>query len=225
MQASKWLQTQILIDSDEMSALFDYLNLGTTVSGLKPFYIYQTSLLTKPGEEEIPQSLFLSVYKDYIDQLKNQQDPTDPLFRKVFSSVFTASSDTVYVIPFPSEKQLVRIFSPVIQLQAHQMDYFHLDHKFRSMSLGSQAISWGIQFSYPQLYENPATHQPEKVGEQCQNTELFKMLQKWIRLNTIPTPFEVNGMRINSPMRLGKKSLAWINRHPQLNLRGIQVCT
>lgn len=214
MQASKWLKVQLLVDNEEMTHL---------VQSLPPFFIYQTSLVTNVGEEEVAHSKFLTVYRDYVEDLKSGKVPDDPLYRQLFSTVFTVCSDSLYLVPFDSGRQLVRIFSPVVQLQAHHMDFFPLDKKFRSMSFGTQAISWGIQFSYPQLYQNPHSLEPEKVGANFPNTALFHALQQWVRNHTIPTPFHIGELQVNSPMRLGKNCLSWVNNHPQLKEKAIVV--
>jgi hypothetical protein len=93
------------------------------------------------------------------------------------------------------------------------------------MVLSPESISWGLQISYPQLYQDPKTRQIAKVTSvlEFSNTALFAKLLKWIRSATLPTPFEVKGVRINSSIRVGKKSLVWIKSHPQLKQRGIQI--
>jgi len=55
------------------------------------------------------------------------------------------------------------------------------------------------------------------------NTALYRSVQRWMRAHTIPTPFHVNGKKINVPMRLGKKCLPWISEHCQLKEKGIKV--
>jgi hypothetical protein len=58
---------------------------------------------------------------------------------------------------------------------------------------------------------------------QFPNTTLFKRLQQWVRSHTIATPFEVEGKKINVPIRIGKRCLNWIHVHPQLRAKGIRV--
>lgn len=216
MQASKWLECQVLLDSDEMEALF--LALGQ-------FDIYASGGVVQEGAGWIDKSYFLHQYKDYVDSLKQGILPTQESYRQLFSSVLTRSSDLLCAVPVGNGRQLIRVQRPVIQLQPHQMGFSSLDGKFRPMVFGNDCISWGIQFSYPQLFQDPLSNQVESVGisDQFPNTELFKTLQRWIRHHTVPTPFLVAGQKVNIPVRLGKKCLSWINSHPQLIQKCLQV--
>ena len=105
------------------------------------------------------------------------------------------------------------------------MDYSEHDGKFRPMVFGLDSVTWGLQFSYPQLFMDGRTKEAFAVveSEEFPNTALFHQLQRWMRQNTLPTPFLVDGKRVNSPIRLGKACLPWINRHPQLAPKHLQV--
>lgn len=221
LQASKWLQIQALLDIDEMALLLDVL---------APFYLFQCGSITQrgPGGEggqKESKEAFLARYNTYIESLKSGVLPPIPSYQLFFSSVLTVVNDCLYVVPIGDDRQLIRVSKPVIQMQACTIDYSPVDNKFRSMVFGSQNIPWGIQFSYPQLYQDPISKQPENVKDPVlyPNTHLFRILQKWMRQHTIPTPFIVDGKVINVPMRLGKHCLSWINKHPQLISKGISV--
>lgn len=216
LEASKWLSSQVLIDADEMLELFKTLN---------PFYIYLTGQITKKGEGRISQATFLECYRKYIADLQQGIIPEEAQFRHLFSAVFTVTPDVLCSMPIQGDQQMMRNVRPVVQLQSHRMDYSSADHKFRSMTFGADSIFWGLQFSYPQLCRNSETKQVEEVEEteEFPNTHLFRLLQRWVRHNTTPTPFLVAGQRINASMRLGKQCYKWINRHPQLLQKGLRV--
>lgn len=214
MQASKWLTAQVLIDEEEMRSLLDFI--GT-------FALYTCGAVCLPGEERISTKNFLQAYSHYVQLLKEGQLPQTQDYRLPFSAAMTATLEALYVIPLNDGQQLVRVGKPVIQLQAHHIDYSSLDKKFRSMVFGENNIPWGIQFSFPQLYQDRTTGRVEKVLQTSPNASLFQNLQKWVRQHTIPTPFYVEEKQYNVPMRLGKQCLSWINRHPQLVAKGIKV--
>lgn len=218
LQAAKWLKCQMLVSRDEMSSLFNELG---------DFSIYLVSGITPSGQGELPKSVFLETYGRYIAQLESGTVPTDPLFRTHFSSVFSLVPDALVALPMDENRQIVRVIKPVLQLQWHNIGYSSLEGKFRPMVLGPDSISWGIQFSYPQLYQEPVQKEVEKVTDSIEfpNTPLFHRLQRWMRQATLPTPFIVNGKKINVPMRLGKGCFDWINTHPQLVAKEIQVET
>ena len=110
-------------------------------------------------------------------------------------------------------------------MQAHHFFFSPLDGKFHPMVLSNESISWGIQFSYPQLYQDPESRQIIKVsdGSVFPNTPLFSKLMKWMRSHTLPTPFLIEESRVNAPIRIGKSALTWIENHPQLKEKGIGI--
>jgi len=216
MQASKWLSQAILVDANEMASLFDFLG---------DFYIFLVSSVVDENQGEVAKEEFLKTYSQYIEELKSGLVPNEKNYRHFFSSVFTATGEHLYALPLEDDKQLIRIAKPVVQLQSHKIGYSSADEKFRSGSYGSDAISWGLQFSYPQLYQDNKTHEVFQVKNNAQfpNTELFQKIQKWVRNNTVPTPFLINEKQLNVPMRLGKQCFGWINSHPQLIEKGIMI--
>lgn len=214
-QASKWLAYQVLLDTPELEHL---------LKTLSPLEIFLTSI-SDSQQVRLSQEAFLRTYDDYVSCLKRGELPEEANFRVPFSSIFTASTEEIYAIKVGTNKQLIRVLRPVIQLQAHRMHYSSDDGKFRPMVFGKDSILWGLQFSYPQIFKDNSTKEYYQVleGERFINTALFRLLQKWMRQNTMPTPFLVEGKVINIPMRLGKKCLSWVNKHPQLSLKGLQV--
>ena len=273
LQVSKWLKVQVLLDVDEMQQLIQ--SLGT-------LFFVVVSEPVKADEAVIFPNVFLEKYASYVDRLKQGQIPNADEFRRFFSCAMSSSLDTFYAIAVANDQFLIKPKQPIVQLQMHHFFYSDLDGKFHPMVLSTDSISWGLQFSYPQLFQDPITRQVVKVidSPDFPNTAMFTKLLKWMRHFTLPTPFEVipssvensifdkasapglqqtepmskqpmckhmgdadsckdgdagavksevfnrtryKGKRINSPIRIGKQSLAWIKNHPQLQQRGIQI--
>lgn len=226
LQASKWLQIQALLSKNELAELFKFLDSSCVDKNAdKTFYLYACGTVCSKGEGEISKNTFLTIYGNYIDHLMQGKLPDPTFYRTAFSPAITVSTDTLFTIPVGDDRQIIRISKPVIQLQAHNMDYSTVDKKFHSMVFGMDSIPWGIQFSYPQLYQDNQTKQVEiiKKSQEFPNTILFQTLQKWMRQNTIPTPFIAENTSINLPIRLGKECLSWINHHPSLVKKNITV--
>lgn len=215
LQASKWQKCPILIDPEEMRDLFQTLG---------DFYIVQISGVLPLGEELVEKKDFQEIYSQYIEGLKQGMLPTDPRTRSYFSSVFTLDLNALYRVKVNDTSSLVKVVQPVIQLQAHRFDYFPADGSFRSMVMRADSISWGLQFSFPHLFqdENFIVH-TVREEQKFPNTALFKKLQGWVRSHTLATPLEIEGKITNVPIRLGKQCLPWINHHPQLLAKGLKV--
>lgn len=217
-QASKWLSSQALIDGAEMEDLLKSLGNIT---------LYLTGGVEQTGQGILPISDFLQIYRNYVESLAQGRMPEESTYRKIFSPAMSATPEALYTIPAGEGKELIRICKPVVQMQAHTLDYSPLDKKFRSMVFGSHSIPWGIQFSYPQMYFDNAAKKvvQTKALTDYPNTILFNTIVKWMRSHTIPTPFIADETLQNVPMRLGKNCLRWINNHPQLNAKAIKVKT
>jgi len=216
LQVSKWTKVQVLLDGDEMQNLLESLG---------DIYFVSVSDPIKAEQAVISSSDFLQKYTEYIYLLKQGQVPPPEEFRRFFSCALSSTLNCFYAITAGIEKCLVKPIRPVIQLQAHHFFYSELDGKFHPMVLSPESISWGLQASYPQLFQDPRTRQITKVidSPDFPNTALFSKLLRWMRNFTLPTPFQIKGTRTNSPIRIGKQSLAWIKSHPQLKQKGIEL--
>ncbi len=208
LQASKWLDIPMLLDTDEMKKLLDELG---------DIFIVLTNGVVKKGEGFLSKEEFLDCYDAYVSALKNGLMPSDPRIRPYFSVAITNYLDPLYVINIDEHRQIIKADKPVLQMQQHRFSYSPADGKFHSMVFGQDNILWGVQFSYPQLFQDD-NYQVKSVRETSEfpNTALFKKLQRWSRSHTIATPFLIDNQLINAPIRLGKSCLPWINLHPQL---------
>ncbi len=213
MQVSKSRKLPILIDADEMEALFSFL--GT-------FEIFDVSRKVTEETAEISKADFLSAYATYVNGIKTGQLVDETPLRPYFSAIFTLTPDVLYAIPVGQDNYLIKAKRPVVQLQRHHFIY---TDTFHSGIIGAESITWGIQFSYPQLYLDPKTNAIGKVEKNplFPNTELFQKLAKWVRDHTSATPFVAKGKVTNQPIRLGKRCFAWINNHPTLKARNLYV--
>lgn len=216
LQASKWISLQALLAPDEMRALLE---------AIAPCSLYMTGSVCEAGEGILSETEFLDVYADYIEELKSGRLPVQSSYQKFFSTSLSATPDALYTVPVAENRQLIRICKPVVQMQAHALDYSPIDKKFRPMVFGSDSIPWGIQLSYPQLYLDQETHAAiqTKGLTEYPNTILFSSIQKWFRQHTLPTPFIAEEVLQNVPIRIGKGCIEWINIHPRLISKEIKV--
>jgi hypothetical protein len=213
LQVSKSRKLPLLIDINEMEDLF---------ASLGEVYLFDGSRPVSSEEMVVPIEIFLKAYASYIEGIKRGELVDERPLRPYFSAMLTLSPRLLYAMPLAGGKYLVKPRLPIIQLQRH---HFLYTDRFHSGVMGEGSITWGIQFSYPHLYLDPKTQAIGKVEKNgaFPNTELFSRLAKWVRANTIPTPFIVKGMQQNQPMRLGKHCLEWVNHHPTLKQKELYV--
>lgn len=207
-QGSKWLKFQVLCNPEELKELFFRLS---------PFFIFPlTGIVTG---QALSQQIFLEAYTDWIEGLKKGDVPSDALLRSFLACAFTDNLEDLWLQEIPNKGYLVKISRPLIQVQTHYFTYSSEDAVFRPMSMGSETIFWGLQFSYPQIYQDPKTLELKTAPQ----NRLFDILRLWVRESTRATPFLVEGKRVNSSIRTGKNCFSWIHQHPQLKARGIGI--
>jgi hypothetical protein len=167
----------------------------------------------------------IAIYSRYVELLKQGKIPDEREFRPFFSSVISVTDKCLYSISVDQGFHLIKANRPIIQMQPHAFHFSRESFEFRSMTFGPESVTWGIQFSYPQLYQDFKTQEIHQVKDTSlfPNTVLFKKIQKWIRDFTLPTPFVVEGKKINVPFRIGKQCFSWIHQHAQLIQREIGV--
>ncbi|MDR2539432.1 MAG: hypothetical protein LBC45_02290 [Chlamydiales bacterium] len=216
LQVSKWMKVQILLDQEEIVDLFKKLD---------PFYLITVSKPVKEPSVLLSQNDFLQAHLKYIQLLKEGRVVQSGYFRECFSCAMTRSKEVFYAMPVSGERLLIKPILPVVQMQMHRFLFSSMEKVFYPMVLGQKTVSWGIQFSYPQFYQDPKTKEIIRVIQKdvFPNTELFTLLMKWMRQFTIPTPFLVEEERINASIRIGKKCMSWIHVHAELQELGIKV--
>lgn len=204
---SRPLKMPLLLSEEEMRDLL--ITIGCT--------LYHAQGVVPKGGETLSYEDFLAVYGAYVSALREGQEPK---VSPQFSLFLSIDESLLYAIPVEGGV-IVKATRPIIMLQPHSLTYS--DGEFHSLTYGQNTLPWGLQFSYPTLFQDAKTHEVADVKEEFANTAPFKQLQRWVRQNTIATPFVVDGKRVNVPVRLGKACLPWINNHPGLQARKIHV--
>lgn len=216
LNVSKWLKTQVLLSAEEMEKLLGALGI---------FSFYNVSEVVSSEDAEISREAFLAHYREYVTGLKEGRLPEEKTFRRYFSSVMSVTPDVFYADEVQPRRFLVKPTRPVIQLQSHHFLHSKIDGKFYPMTLSQESVTWGIQFSYPQIFQHPKSQAFSKVGDDKEfpNTSLFSKLTKWLRNFSAPTTFIYEGKSTSVPIRTGKEVFSWIQHHPQLKPQGLSV--
>lgn len=216
LQASKWTTLTLLCDEIELSKLFESLG---------EFFLVSISGVSLEGREISTVEEFLANYKDYLSILKAGDFPDTNFVREVFTKGLSVSLDHFRKITLKDGRSLIRIVKPVIQIEPCFFLYSQTDQKFHEKAYSADSIPWGLQFSYPQLFQEPESKIIKKIFQDPEypNGLLFKKIQHWIRNHSTPTPFQIGEKKINAPFRLGKNALPWLNEHPSLKSKGLKV--
>lgn len=209
-QAAKWIKIQALVDADELARLMT--ELGT-------FAIYPLSGTLPLEAFPMPKEAYLAQYREWIEGLKNGKLPAN--FGPFNASMWARSPESLWLHEFPGHRFAARPREPFLQVQVHHMGFSFVDKVFRPMSLTQDSIFWGLQFSFPQVFEHPVKGIIE--ASDLPNADMFQIVRKWSRECTIATPMLVDNVRDNLPIRIGKNCFSWVNRHQALVSKGLSV--
>lgn len=210
-QASKWQVTQALIDSNELEDLF---------SSLKKFWMVKNRGLLPKDQVFISLEEFKEAYVRYLSKIKRGEVSDE----EVLTSIWSEDLSYLWLYQMEGGKVMTRISKPVVQVVPFHFSFSKNDLKIYPMVFGKESIPWGLQFSYPQLYQDPDTHDVENaLNSSFVNAGLFKTLRSWMRAHTKMVSFEFESQSISSPMRLGLNCFTWIENHPSLIKHGLSL--
>lgn len=206
---SRWASLEFLLDLSEIHELFQRL---------KPFHI----LSPYAGENQDPfcqtEQEFLSAYEQYLSALKGKEKIDLSLYRKMFTTFFSRNIEDIYRVPLASGKEMLKIERPFIQIKPIVLNVSSIDQSIHVSALNPTGILWGLQASFPQLFQKPNSADIDKVNpKEDVNAELFKTLRGYIREKTKPVKFEVQDREIQTNFRVGEKCLEWIHQHSGLS--------
>ena len=206
LHCSKWLKHSVLLGMEEIISLFDTIG---------PHFLLSSSDLVEENSWNISLDAFLANYQAYLTWMKTYPTLPPPSLRRFFSLMLSSSLESFYAVSTSSNKIAIKAKHPVIQIQLYHCFFSSFDHEIRSMVISPDSFGWGIQIAYPQIYEDPITHQFSKVllDKGFPNSEVFKRIVSWLRKYTQPVLFQEQEKKTSAPFRIGKDSLKLKETH------------
>lgn len=210
-QASRWLQVGALLSDKELAELF---------SSMGAFELFITGEVVEEGQELVNTAAVLGVYSGALAAAREGRQV--PRLSTLF---LTVTADALYAVRVKEDRLTVRARRPVIVVRPYTLAYSQVDRKIRPHVHGPSAFFWGLEFAYPRLFQDPETGAIITVDESVDfpNTRLFRLLQRWLRSHTLPSPFWIGEERLISTARLGRHCFSWINDYPALQVEGLEV--
>jgi len=126
----------------------------------------------------------------------------------------TRDESAIQLMPVKDRGVIARIVKPVVEMRSHH--FIISNGEFHSMAFGKEAISWGVKFAYPQIYQGENGVVDLFKSDHTENTDLYKELSRALRDLTKPTPFLINEQLIKSTIRIDPQTFSWIDTHPGL---------
>jgi len=213
-QASKWLYQRVLLTSTEIKNLFDLLGA--------PFFFF----LSKKGEQQdlaCSFDQFLTSYESYLTSLKFDEKRVD---KRDFFLAISKNLDPFYLMALNEQECVIKFKRPVILVELFSFHYLKNQDKFIEGAHLENEIRFGLQFSFPQFYQDFFTRKAiEHYKDQgCENTLYFKSLQRALREISEPLylrhPFGKQ-QRVSYRIGLGCKEL--IESHQDIKRQNIEI--
>jgi hypothetical protein len=213
-QASKWLYQRVLLSGVEMKNLFELLGA--------PFFFF----LSKKGRQEDLVCFFdqfLKNYESYLTSLKFEEKRVD---KKDFFLAISKDLDPFYLMELNQQECVVKFKRPVILVELFSFHYLPNQDKFIEGAHLENEIRFGLQFSFPQFYQDFFTRKAVEhyKDEECENTLYFKSLQRALR--EISEPLHLKHpcgkpQRVSYRIGFGCKEL--IEKHQDIKRQNIEV--
>lgn len=213
---SMWLSQAFFLPPNEFKELIDLL---------LPFYMVKTDSVLAAEEGLFNKEDFLKAYEHYFTAVTSNQPLNDDEVRFFFQCVWTISLDTLYRIKLSEEKHIIKLSMPSIMVQHHRLHYSKDDKTFRSMVFGKDTFPFGLQLSYPQLYQDPKSCNLEKVllSDKFINSKLFTKARQWFRDKTRPMSVLLENKKVTIPVRISKSSSEYLHHIQALTQNHITV--
>lgn len=197
---SKWQKIQVLLDPIEMENLLRYLS---------PLAILNISEVVPFDKTSLTIDTFMNKYQKYIDMLRGKT----PKQKISLTYALSQQIENFRAIAVGQKQYICRPLQPEVHMQTHE---FLLDSngKILPQVFSKETISWGIQLSYPAIFQNAYTMEVIQATRTSFNGwKVFSCIRNWIRTHTLPLPVHYQEKIIQLPIRLGKKAATWIQDH------------
>lgn len=218
LKISKIIKIPIFLEPSEFKSFILYI-----LEASPEAILFDTQKVLLCNEGLHPLTDLIDSYYEYITALLRNEAYSSPLFSYALSE-----TDTIFAsLALSDNRQLIRTLKPPIQLQPHSFYYSAESQNFYSMVFGEQSLSFGVQISYPLLYQDPESGEAIEIQKAASfpNFALFQKIRFYIRHNTVPLSLAVEGKKMNLPIRVGKKALSLSARYFQLRSAPFHVLT
>lgn len=151
----------------------------------------------------------------FITEIETTLDLDISPYRIPFSSALSQDSSDFSVTNLAGEKVLVKPRQPVIQLRPLSLS-ISPDGALQTKSWGKDHIFWGIQLSYPQIFQDPDTKEIIQALANHPNGKLFKEILRWFRHHTKPVSLAKREKSLAFSLKVGSKSVYLLAKHEQI---------
>lgn len=168
---------------------------------LEPFAFFNVSQVIDQTGIKISKDDFLEFYQIYLTTLFLNQEVDHKKISFYFSHAI-ASSEGCFVKQDLSEGRfLLKPQRSVLQMQPLGLFMSSVDKKIHIKSFAKDALSFGIKFHFPVIYEDTSKHEIIELKPSDTEYKKYITLRQFIRQKTKPVIIEDKGVKTIYPFR------------------------
>lgn len=204
--ASKWQKFYLFLSPKEVENLFAFWSID---------HLYLTGKVLE--RESLIVKNWIEKYANVLNAFWEGGSERNKLFSSILPAVISISEESLYRQDV-SNGFLVHMKDPCFVLQEHWFRYVPKDEKIYPMNFTNESLFWGLQFSYPQIFQDSKTKKIYNANLESSfgNAKLLILLRKWIREHTKPVSLQVGEMKHSTLFRIGKEYIKKIEDHSQI---------
>jgi hypothetical protein len=217
LQASLWMSQRVLLTPEELIDLFGFL---------PSFELYSLSHVGSKEGFHVSKERFLELYKAFFMSFFHKKDMSFYTFKKQLTVGMTCKEYTLYLTEPSSGPFLIHMQEPSVVIGPCVFHYDNAAKKILYADHMTNAMRMGLEFKFPQFYQDPQTLQPVKhfTDPSNPNTRLFKGLQKWCRENAKVVFLEKDAEERFSPgCKVGNQCLDQLSNFFDLQMQGYKA--
>lgn len=202
-RASKWIAFQMLLTRNELEDLFNEISAQVFCC------------IAKVDEEKnllYHKESYLSLYTSYLEALKSQNKF---LIKQLLISLNVAlayDESSLYKVLAPNNKCLIKIKKPCIQVKPFNFVYHFGLEKFLTNIKSEEAIYFGLEFSFPQIFQDPQSQEIQSLFKNnlSLSETYFNKIRLFVREKTKPAKFLISDKRKVATFRIGKTCAGFV---------------
>lgn len=206
------------------SVLFSYKDLENLFILLEPFSFFNVSQVLNKTFHQITKNEFLNFYKSYLEDLFLEKELDFQKIALFFSQGIASDGDCFFKQELVGERFLLKPKRSILQMQPLGLFASSIDKKIHIKSFAKDALSFGIKFNFPTIYEDQNSHTIIELDPCDLEYTKYIKLRKFIRHHTKPMVIEGNGERNIYPFRYSEELKEKIVKLSFFEKNGLTVC-
>lgn len=202
---SKWLRFQLLLTVETFKELLDFLSVevlfGVAGPDVKEELVYS-------------KETYLAVYKAYLEALQRRDEKLIKELMKKLCVAIAYEKQAFYQIELADNRCLIKIKEPSIQFRPFNFIYHKELQQFLMQVKSKEAINFGLEISFPQIFQDPKTAQILHVfkDQKLVSARGFKKVQSFVKSKTKPAKFLIEDQIKTATFRIEKMQCSFAQK-------------